>query len=61
MIDYCNKITGNEGLKQRQRYTKVSKQWFATLTTANILSGQKTARKSQRQLKTIAMRLIREL
>jgi len=40
VIDYCNKIAGNEGIKQRQRYTKVSKQMVRP-TTENIPSGQK--------------------
>ena len=61
VIDYCNKIAGNEGIKQRQRYTKVSKQMVRNTYNGKHPKRAKTARKSQRQLKTIAMRLIREL
>jgi IS5 family transposase len=61
VIDYCNKIAENEGIKQRQRYTKVSKQMLRRTYNGKHPKRAKTARKSQRQLKTIAMRLIREL
>ena len=61
MIDYCNKIAENEGIKQRQRYTKVSKQMVRNSYNGKHPKRAKMARKSQRQLKTIAMRLIPEL
>ncbi|WP_447951060.1 IS5 family transposase [Chryseobacterium koreense] len=61
VIDYCNKIAENEGVKQRQRYTKVSKQLVRNTYNGKHPKRAKLARKSQRQLKTIAMRLIREL
>ena len=61
VIDYCNKIAGNEGIKQRQRYTKVSKQMVRNTYNGKHPKRAKAARKSQRQLKTITMRLIREL
>lgn len=61
VIDYCNKIAEKEGIKQRQRYTKVSKQLVRNTYNGKHPKRAKTARKSQRQLKTIAMRLIREL
>ena len=61
VIDYCNKIAENEGIKQRQRYTKVSKQLVRNTYHGKHPKRAKLARKSQRQLKTIAMRLIREL
>lgn len=61
VIDYCNKIAGNEGIKQRQRYIKVSKQMVRNTYNGKHPKRAKAARKSQRQLKTIAMRLIREL
>jgi len=61
VIDYCNKIAQNEGIKQRQRYTKISKQMVRNTYNGKHPKRAKTARKSQRQLKTIAMRLIREL
>jgi IS5 family transposase len=41
VIDFCNKIAEKEGLKQRQRYTKVSKRLVCNTTTANILSELK--------------------
>ena len=61
VIDYCNKIAENEGIKQRQRYTKVSKQLVRNTYNGKHPKRAKLAGKSQRQLKTIAMRLIREL
>lgn len=61
VIDYCNKIAGKEGIKQRQRYTKVSKQLVRNTYNGKHPKRVKMAGKSQRQLKTIAMRLIREL
>jgi transposase, IS5 family len=61
VIDYCNKISENEGIKQRQRYTKVSKQMVRNTYNGKHPKRAKMARKSQRHLKTIAMRLIREL
>lgn len=61
VIDHCNKIAESEGIKQRQRYTKVSKQLVRNTYNGKHPKRAKMARKSQRQLKTIAMRLIREL
>jgi len=61
VIDYCNKIAENEGIKQRQRYAKVSKQMLRRTYNGKHPKRAKIAKKSQRQLKTIAMRLIREL
>jgi transposase, IS5 family len=61
VIDYCNEIAEKEGIKQRQRYTKVSKQLVRDTYNSKHPKRAKQARKSQRQLRTIAMRLIREL
>jgi IS5 family transposase len=61
VIDYCNKIAKNEGIKQRQRYTKISKQLLRNTYNSKHPKRAKVARKSQRHLKTIALRLIREL
>ena len=61
VIDYCNKIARKEGIKQRQRYTKVSKQMVRNTYNSQHPRRARLAKKSQRQLKTIAMRLIREL
>lgn len=51
----------NEGIKQRQRCTKVSKQMISNTYNRKHPKRAKTARKLQRQLKTIVMRLMREL
>lgn len=61
VIDYCNKIAKNQGIKQRQRYTRVSKQMVRNTYNSQHPKRAKLAKKSQRQLKTIALRLIREL
>ena len=61
VIDYCNKIAQEEGLKQRQTYTKVSKQLVRDTYNGKHPKRAKKARKAQAKLKTIAMRLIREL
>jgi|SRR5215216_547370 len=61
VIDYCNKIAEKEGIKQRQRYTKVSRKLVRNTYNSKHPKRAKTARKSQKQLKTIALRLIREL
>ncbi len=61
IIDHCNKIAEREGIKQRQRYTKVSKQLVRNTYNGKHPKRAKTARKSARHLKTIALRLIREL
>ena len=61
VIDYCNKIAEEEGIKQRQRYTKVSKTLVRDTYNGKHPKRAKQSRKAQRQLKTIAMRLIREL
>ena len=61
VIDYCNKIAKKEGVKQRQRYTKVSKQLVRDTYNGKHPKRAKKARKSQKHLKTIALRLIREL
>jgi len=61
VIDYCNKIAEKENVKQRQRNTKVSKQLVLDTYNSKHPKRTKQARKSGRHLKTIAMRLIREL
>lgn len=61
VIDYCNKIAENEGIKQRQNYKRVSKQLVRNTYNGKHPRRVKTARKSQRQLKTIALRLLREI
>jgi len=61
VIDYCNKIAKDEGIKQRQTYTKVSKQLVRDTYNSKHPRRAKKARKSQAKLRTIAMRLVREL
>jgi len=61
VIDYCNEIAKVEAIKQRQRYTKISKQLVRNTYNGRHPKRAKTARKSKRHLKTIALRLIREL
>lgn len=61
VIDYCNKIAEKEGIKQRQRYTKVSKQLVRDTYNGKHPKRAKQAKKSGRHLKTIALRMIREL
>jgi IS5 family transposase len=60
VIDKCNKIAEKEGIKQRQRYTRESKQLLGAPTTASIPNAPRQARKAQRRLKTIASRQVRE-
>src|SRR5690606_5480480 len=61
VIDYCNKIAENEGIKQRQRYTKVSKQLVRNTYNGKHPKRAKLPRKSQSQLKTSAMKMKSEL
>lgn len=61
VIDYCNKIAKKEGLAQRQRYTRVSKQLVRDTYNGKHPKRAKKAKKSGRRLKTIALRLVREL
>ncbi|HLV52210.1 MAG TPA: transposase [Flavobacterium sp.] len=61
VIDYCNKIAEKEGIKQRQCYTKVSKQLVRDTYNGKHPKRAKGARKSARRLKTIALRMVREL
>ena len=61
VIDYCNKIAEKEGIKQRQRYTKVSKQLVQGTYNEKHPKRAKKAKKAQKQIKVIVSRLIREL
>ena len=61
IIKKCNKIAGVEGVKQRQRYTRVFKSLLLQQRFRNHPKNYKKARKAERKLKTIAGRLIREL
>lgn len=61
IIDKCNAIARKEGVNQRQRYTRTSKQLLRDTHNSSHPKRRKKARKSGRKLQTIAGRLIREL
>lgn len=61
VIDKCNKIAENEGIPQRQRYTRESKQLLRNTYNSKHPKRAKKARKAMRRLKTIANRQMREL
>jgi len=61
VIDRCNKIASKEGIKQRQTYKRVSKQLLRDTYNPKHPKRAKKAIKSNKKLKTIAGRLIREL
>lgn len=61
IIDSCNRIAKTEGIKQRQTYTRVSKQLARDTYNFNHPKRKKKAKKAQQKLRTIAGRQIREL
>ena len=61
VIDYCNKIAEKEGIKQRQRYTRESKDLLRQTYNEKHPKRSKQARKAKRRLKTIANTQLREL
>ena len=61
VIDKCNEISRKEGIKQRQRYTRKSKQLVRATYNGTHPKRAKTAKKAKQHLKTIANRLLREL
>lgn len=61
VIDACNKIAEKEGIEQRQNYKRVSKQHLRNTYNGKHAKRSKQAKKSKAKLKTIAMRLVREL
>jgi len=61
VIDKCNKIAKEEGVKQRQTYIYISKQLLRDTYNSQHPKRKKKAKKSSQKLKTIAGRLIREL
>lgn len=61
IIDLCNDIANKEDIKQRQTYTRKSKQLLRQTHNAKHPKRVKSARMSQKKLKTIASRLVREL
>lgn len=61
VIDKCNKIADKEGVKQRQRYTRESKQLVRDTYNGKHPKRAKQARKAKKRLKTIAKIQLREL
>lgn len=61
VIDNCNKIAQKEGINQRQRYTRESKQLVRDTYNGKHPKRVKQAKKSKRRLKTIANTQVREL
>ena len=61
VIDKCNKLASEEGINQRQKYKKESKQLLRDTYNGQHPKRLKQARKSKKRLKTIANKLLREL
>jgi len=61
VIDKCNKIAEKEGIKQRQKYKKESKQLVQTTYNGNHPKRSKAAKRARKRLKTIANKQLREL
>jgi len=61
VIDNCNKIAQKEGINQRQRYTRESKQLVRDTYNGKHPKRIKQARKAKKRLKTIANTQVREL
>lgn len=61
VIEGCNKIASQEQIKQRQRYTRISKQLLRDTYNSNHPKRKKKAQKAIRKIKTIAGRQVREL
>jgi len=61
VIDKCNEIAKQEGINQRQRYTRVSKQLVRETYNSKHPKRAKQAKKAQKRLKTLANKQLREL
>jgi IS5 family transposase len=61
VIDKCNAIAEREGIAQRQRYTRVSKQLVRDSYNGAHPKRFKQANKAKKRLKTIANKMLREL
>jgi IS5 family transposase len=61
VIDKCNWIAAREGIEQRQRYTRESKQLLREAYNGKHPRRAKAARRAVRRLQTIASRQVREL
>ncbi len=60
VINKCNVIAEKEGIKQRRRYTRESKQLFRDTYNGKHPKRKKQAEKTKRRLKTIANIQLRE-
>lgn len=61
VIEKCNSIARKEGIRQRRRYTRESKQLLQDTYNGKHPRRMKTANKAKRRLKTIANIQLREL
>ena len=61
VIDKCNKIAEKEGIKQRQKHKKESKQLVRDTYNGKHPKRAKAARRAKKRLKTIANKQLREL
>jgi IS5 family transposase len=61
VIDGCNKIANKEQIKQRQTYTRISKQLLRETYNSNHPKRKEKSQKAMRKIKTIAGRQLREL
>ncbi len=61
VIDKCNKIAEKEGIAQRRKYLKESKQLVGDTYNGNHPKRRKQAKKAKKRLQTIARSQLREL
>jgi len=61
VIDHCNKIAKKEGIEQRQRFTRESKQLLRDTYNGKHPKRARQAKKANKRLKTIANKMLREL
>jgi IS5 family transposase len=61
VIDRCNKTAGQEGIRQRQRFTRESRQLLREGYSGKHPKRTRQARKAKKRLKTIASKQLREL
>ena len=61
VIDKCNEIAEEEGINQRQRFTRESKKLLRETYNGKNPKRAKQAKKAKKRLKTIANKMLREL
>ena len=61
VIDKCNKIAEKEGIKQRHKFKKESKQLLRDTYNGQHPRRAKQSRKAKKRLKTISNKMLREL